>query len=142
MRAIGRFALAASAALAAAAPAAAAPGDRQFTVVADHNPAGALRALRAGVDFVKGHPGRQFRLILSGGGVIVAIPGTSSIQREAYKMIQGTRGLQVIACRETLEALSRANRRTIPVLPGVSSQRCAGLRNRMTVDGWQVAPGI
>lgn len=126
--------------LAAAAPASAGPGDMQFATVTTHDPSGFLRAFRAGEDFVKSGKGRKFRVILGGGGAIVAIPGTNVAQRDYMKARGG--GVQVIACKETIDALSKANKRRIPVLPGVTVMACAGLRNKMTVSGWQQAPGF
>jgi len=125
-----------------AAPAAAAPGDRQFVGVDRHDPSAFLRAVRAGADFVKGGRGRQFRVILANSGVIVVIPGTSTVQMQLAEATRGARGLQIIACRETIDALSKANRRRVPVLPGVTLMPCASLRNKMTVAGWQEAPGL
>lgn len=125
----------------APATAQAGPGDMQYTTIVSHDPSGFLRALRAGEDFVKGGRGRRFRLILASGGVIVAIPGTTTVQRD-YMKIGRRAGLEIIACKETIDALSKANRRRMPVLPGVSVQSCASLRNKMTVAGWQTAPGI
>ena len=139
----GALAASALALCAVAAPetAHAGPGDMQYTTLVTHDPSGFLRALRAGNDFVKGGRGRRFRVILASGGVIVAIPGTSTVQRDYMKM--GRRaGLEIIACKETIDALSKANRRRMPVLPGVSVQTCESLRNKMTVAGWQTAPGI
>jgi intracellular sulfur oxidation DsrE/DsrF family protein len=135
-------ALGGAAALALVAPPAhAAPGDRQYATLYNHDQSGFLRALRAGEDFVKGGRGRQFRIVLAGPGVIVVIPGTSAAQRE-YMKAGRARGLEIIACKETLDALSKANKRRIPVLPGVSVRTCQSLRNQMTVAGWQVAPGF
>lgn len=122
-------------------PAAAGPGDMQYATLTTHNPSGFLRAFRAGEDFVKGGRGRKFRLILGGGGVIVVIPGTSTAQSE-YIKTRRSGALQIIACKETIDALSKANKRRVPVLPGVSVLPCASLRNKMTVAGWQQAPGF
>jgi hypothetical protein len=72
--------------------------------------------------------------------VIVVIPGTSTVQRDYMKSRRA--GVQIIACRETLDALSQANKRRIPVLPGVTVEKCQSLRNKMTVAGWQTAPGF
>lgn len=122
------------------APAGAAPGDQQYVTISSHDPSAFLKALRAGADFVKGGRGRTFRIILAGAGVIVAIPGTSTVQRDFVRSRVG--GVQVLACKESMDALSAANRRRVPVIPGVSIQKCEGLRNKMTVAGWQTAPGI
>jgi hypothetical protein len=122
--------------------ASAAPGDRQFVAIGNHDPAALLRAVRAGVDFVRGGRGREFRIILSALGVVSVIPGQSTIQRELMTLRQRAPGLQIIACRETMDALSKANRRRVPTIPGISVQSCAGMRNKMTVAGWQNAPGI
>lgn len=140
-RPIVRAALGCAAMAVACLPAAAAPGDKQWTSISNHDPSAFLKALRAGADFVKGGRGRQFRIILASGGVIVAIPGTSTVQREYMKIPRGP-GLQIIACKETIDGLSKANRRRIPVLPGVSVQTCDGLRNKMVLQAWQPAPGI
>lgn len=121
-------------------PAAAAPGDSQFVGIENHDPRAFQRALRAGADFVKGGRGRRFNVILGGRGVILAIPGTSYVQRDLGKL--RAPGLKIIACRETIDALSRSNRRRVPVVAGVSVERCAGLRGRLTTTGWQEAPGL
>lgn len=136
-----RLALAAALAAAVAAPAAAAPGDLQYTTIVSHSPQAFVKALRAGEDFVKGGGGRRFRIILASAGVIVAIPSTSISQLE-YLKARRPRGLEIIACKETLDALARANKRRLPTLPGISVQPCASLRNKMNVAGWQIAPGI
>jgi hypothetical protein len=121
--------------------AAAAPGDRQYVTLLNHDQSTFLRALRAGNDFVAGGPGRRFRIVLATAGVVVAIPGTSAAQRE-YAKTRRRAGVEIIACKETIDALSKANRRRIPVLPGVSVQPCKSLRDRMNVSGWQLAPGL
>jgi intracellular sulfur oxidation DsrE/DsrF family protein len=128
-------------ALSVAPPAQAGPGDRQYATLYNHDQSGFLRAMRAGADFVKGGRGRQFRIVLAGPGVIVVIPGTSTAQRE-YMKNGRTPGVEIIACKETIDALSKANKRRIPVLPGVSVRPCKSLRNQMTVAGWQTAPGF
>lgn len=132
--------LAAALALPPLTSAAAAPGDQQYVTIVSHDPSGFLRALRAGADFVKGGRGRTFRIILAGAGVIIAIPGTSTVQRDYMKT--RVAGVQVFACKESIDALAKANRRPIPTLPGISVQKCESLRNKMDVAGWQVAPGI
>lgn len=121
-------------------PAAAAPGEKQFTVIVSHDQNRFLTAMRAGADFVK-RGGRQYRIVLATAGAIVAIPGSSTVQRDYMKMSR-PRGLEVVVCKETMQALERANKRRIPVLPGMSVQSCNGLRNKMILGGWQVAPGI
>jgi hypothetical protein len=137
--AVRRAALAAAFALVAGS-AQAAPGDRQYVLLTNHDQNAFLRALRAGQDFLKGG-GRQFRIVLANAGVVVMIPGTSTAQREYLKY--GRRaGLEILACKETIDALSKANRRRVPVLPGVTVQPCRSLRDRMNVAGWQVAPGF
>lgn len=144
MSPIGRLAVAAAlaaATLADAPVALAAPGDMQYSIVVDHNPNGLLRTMRAGADFVKSRRGKRFRVVLAGAGVIGVIPGSSTIQLEYMKKIRGS-GVEIIACKESMDALAKANKRRIPVLPGVSVQACQSLRNKMNVGGWQVAPGI
>ncbi|WP_020178281.1 hypothetical protein [Methylopila sp. M107] len=118
----------------------AAPGDEQYVTIVSHDPSMFLKALRAGGDFAKGGHGRKFRIILASAGAIVAIPGTSTVQRDYMKSRRP--GVEIIACRETIDALSQANRRRVPVLPGISVQKCQGLRNKMSVSGWQTAPGF
>ncbi|GLK81074.1 hypothetical protein [Methylopila turkensis] len=118
----------------------AAPGDKQFVGIENHDPRSFQRALRAGADFVRGGRGRQFQIILSGRGAILVIPGTSTVQRDMQTL--RAPGLKVVACRETMDALSRANRRRVPVIPGATVEKCEGLRNRLTVGGWQYAPGL
>ncbi|MFD1330653.1 hypothetical protein ACFQ4O_01415 [Methylopila musalis] len=120
--------------------AAAAPGDSQFVGIENHDPRAFQRALRAGSDFVKSGRGRRFSVILAGRGVILVIPGSSYVQRDLPKL--RVPGLKIIACRETVEALSRANKRRVPVVAGVTVERCDGLRSRLTTTGWQEAPGI
>lgn len=127
-------------ALAAPTAVQAGPGDRQFIGIENHDPRSFQRALRAGADFVRSGRGRQFRVILANRGVILAIPGTSTVQRDLMQL--RTPGLTVLACRESLAAIERSNRRRIPVIPGVAVTQCAGLRNQMSVSGWQNAPGL
>lgn len=122
-------------------PASAGPGDRQFTSIVSHDPSAFLTALRAGADFVKGGGGRRFRIILASGGAIVAIPGTSTVQRDYMRIRRGA-GLEIVACKETIDAFAKINKRRIPMLPGVSVRKCEGMRNKMTLEGWQTAPGI
>ncbi|MBM7850102.1 hypothetical protein JOD31_000314 [Methylopila capsulata] len=123
-----------------AAPASAAPGDEQYTILENHDPAAFQRALRAGSDFVKGGRGRKFNLILANRGVISVIPGTTTVQRDIGRL--RAPGLAIIACAETMRGLSEANRRRVPVVPGVTVRPCKGLRNKLDVSGWQRAPGI
>ncbi|GLK69541.1 hypothetical protein [Hansschlegelia plantiphila] len=121
---------------------AAAPGDRQFITIESHDPSAFLRAVRVGADFVKSGRGRQFRIILANGGVIVAIPGMALVQRDLPPILRGASGLGVVACKETIDLLSKANKRRVPVLPGVQVASCRSLRHQMTVAGWQTAPGL
>jgi hypothetical protein len=139
----GRTTLAAAiaaAALAFASPLAAAPGDKQYTIITIHSPQAFIKALRAGADFAGGK-GRRFRIVLASAGVIVAIPGVAISQLE-YMKTRRPAGLEIIACKETVDALSKANKRRMPTLPGIKVQTCASMRNKMTVDGWQTAPGL
>ncbi|MFC7053027.1 hypothetical protein ACFQI3_10045 [Hansschlegelia quercus] len=132
----------AAALLASGAPASAAPGDSQFVGLERHDPSALLKAVRAGSDFVKGGRGRQFRVILANAGVISVIPGVALVQRDLPPLLRGAGGLKIIACKETLDALARANRRRVPVISGVTVMSCRGLRNKMTVTGWQPAIGF
>jgi hypothetical protein len=132
----------AAALLAYGAPASAAPGDQQFVGLERHDPSALLKAVRTGSDFVKGHRGRQFRVILANAGVISVIPGVALVQRDLPPLLRGAGGLTIIACKETLDALGRANRRRVPVISGVTVMSCRGLRNKMTVAGWQPAIGF
>ncbi|MFC3693007.1 hypothetical protein [Chenggangzhangella methanolivorans] len=134
-------AAAAALSLALPTPAAAGPGDMQYVTIVDHSPQGFVRALRAGEDFVKGGRGRRFRIILAAAGVIVAIPSTSIAQLE-YMKKRRPAGLEIIACKETIDALAKANKRRLPTLPGISVKPCKSLKNQMTLAGWQNAPGI
>ncbi|HEY0291055.1 MAG TPA: hypothetical protein VGC51_01780 [Hansschlegelia sp.] len=137
-----RWAAAILVAAAATTGASAAPGDRQFITIESHDPSAFLRAVRVGADFVKSGRGRQFRIILANGGVIVAIPGMALVQRELPQILRGASGLGVVACKETIDLLSKANKRRVPVLPGVQVAACRSLRHQMTVAGWQTAPGF
>jgi len=123
-----------------AAPVWAAPGDEQYVTIENHDPAAFQRALRAGSDFVRSGRGRKFNLILANRGVISVIPGTTTVQRDIGRL--RAPGLTIIACAETMRGLSEANRRRVPVVPGVTVQPCNGLRNKLDVSGWQRAPGI
>ena len=124
----------------AVAPAAAAPGDEQYVMLDNHDPAAFQRALRAGSDFVRSGRGRKFNLILASRGVIPVIPGTTTVQRDIARL--KAPGLTIIACAETMRALAEANRRRVPVVPGVTVRSCKGLRNKLDVSGWQRAPGL
>lgn len=125
-----------------AAPAGAAPGDRQFVGLDRHDPSAVLKAVRAGSDFVKGGRGRQFRIILGNAAVISVIPGVVLVQRDLPPLLRGASGLTIIACKETLDALAKANRRRVPVIGGVTVMSCRNLRNQMQVAGWQPAIGF
>lgn len=139
----GRIALAAAlaaASLTLSTPLAAAPGDKQYTIITIHSPQAFIKALRAGAEFA-GSKGRRFRIVLASAGVIVAIPGVAISQLE-YLKTKRPGGLEIIACKETVDALAKANKRRMPTLPGIKVQPCASLRNKMTLDGWQTAPGL
>ena len=136
------FGVLAAVLLALGTPAWAAPGDRQFVGLERHDPSALLKAVRAGSDFVKSGRGRQFRVILANSGVISVIPGVVLVQRDLPPLLRGASGLTIIACKETLDALSRANRRRVPVISGVTVMSCRSLRNKMTVAGWQPAIGF
>lgn len=138
----GALVLAIAAALAPSGAAQAGPGDREFAAIDTHDPQGFLKAVRAGADFVKGGRGREFRVILANSGVISAIPGMVGAQRELPAAMKGAPGLRIIACSETVQLLEQANKRRMPLLPGVVKMPCKSLRNKMTVAGWQVAPGF
>lgn len=132
--------LAAVAVLAPAAPAAAAPGDMQYVGIDNHDPRAFQRALRTGADFVRSGRGRRFQIILAGRGVILVIPGTSTVQKDVGQL--RAPGLKIVACQETLAALQQANRKRIPVISGVTVEKCQGLRNRLSTTGWQTVPGL
>lgn len=133
-------ALACAALLATAAPAVAAPGDDQYVAIENHDPRSFQRALRTGSDFVKSGRGRRFQVILANRGVILVVPGTSTVQKDVAQL--RAPGLKIVACRETLDAISRANRGRVPVIPGVTVETCRGLLNRLSTTGWQTVPGL
>lgn len=142
-RAARRLTLAATlaaAALALPAPASAAPTEMQFATITTHNPQAFIKALRTGADFAASK-GRRFRIVLAAGGVIVAIPGVAISQLE-YMKTKRPAGLEIIACKETVDALSKANKRRMPTLPGIKVQSCESMRSKMMLAGWQPAPGL
>jgi hypothetical protein len=126
----------------ASTPAAAQAGTKQFVVIVNHDPARFSLALKAGRDFVAGG-GKTFQIILDNRAVLLAIPGSNTVQREYLDIIRRTRGLKVIACSETMQALQARNPgRRVPVLPGVSVAKCEGLRQRLQKEGYLPAVGI
>lgn len=129
-----------AAAVVAPRPAAAAPTEMQFTTISTHNPQAFIKALRAGADYANGK-GRRFRIVLAAAGVIVAIPGVAISQLE-YMKTKRPAGLEIIACKETIDALAKANKRRLATLPGIKVQSCESLRSKMMLAGWQPAPGL
>lgn len=114
---------------------------KQFVVISDHDPLRFSTALRAADDFL-GDQGTAFRIILNGRGVLLAIPGTTNVQKEYVAIKRKRPGLTVVVCKEVADALQKANKRKVPYLPGVQITPCANLRVQLERDGYQRAMGF
>jgi hypothetical protein len=137
-------ALAALLLAAAALPAAAQdrPGDRQYAVLTDHLPVAFDRALRTGADLIDRGQVKAFELLLTGRGLILAIPGSTNAQRGVVDLLRRHRGLRIVACKETVDALAAAARHRPQLLPGTVVEPCIGRLRKMDAAGWQRVPGL
>jgi hypothetical protein len=142
MKYIGAIAALALAAAAGPAAAQTQPGDRQYTVLTDHLPVAFDRALRTGADLIDRGQVRQFEVLLTGRGLILAIPGSTNAQRGVADLLRRHRGLRIVACKETVDALTSAARRRPQLLPGTAVEPCIGRLRKMDAAGWQRVPGL
>jgi hypothetical protein len=130
-------------ALAVSAEAQPRPGQRQYTTVVQHSPGELMTAIRAGQDALKSGDAREFRILLNGRGVLLVIPGTTSIQKEYVSSVPRTRGLTVIACKEIIDQLAKRNRgRRPPLLPGTRVEACKDATRKLDAAGWYRVPGL
>ncbi len=118
-------------------------GDRLYVVQFDHDQSKFSNALRTGADFLAGGSGRSFQIMLDGYGVLSAVRGVAVVQREYMEIKRKHPDLVVIVCKESADALSRANKgRRVPYLPGIRIAPCGGLRAKLEKDGWRPALGF
>lgn len=118
-------------------------GDRLYVVLIDHDQNRFSNALRTGADFLSGGSGRSFQILLDQYGVLSAVQGVAMTQREYVEIKRKHPDLVVIVCKESADALSRANKgRRVPYLPGIRIAPCNGLRAKLEKDGWRPALGF
>lgn len=118
------------------------PGDRQFVLIEDHDPRRLQRAARTARDLVAAGQVREFRIVLAGRAVLLAIPGSNIVQKEVAGIMASHRGIHLVVCAEVVDALARAAHRRPPLLPGTQVLACNGLGGRMNQAGWEPVPGL
>jgi hypothetical protein len=117
-------------------------GERLYVELVDHNPWQFTNALRAADDFLKAGGPRRFEIMMAYYGIFAAIPGVTIAQRDYLAIKRRNPGLTVVACKETFDRLAKANRRRVPLLPGMTLAPCKGRRERLERDGWRPALGF
>jgi hypothetical protein len=117
------------------------PGDRVFTVIDQHNATRLLQAARSGEDSLK-NGGREAQILLSGRGLLLTVPGFTNVQKDVMAIKRRNARLRIIACKETVDILTKANRRPPPMIPGVNVEACKGRIRHMESAGWQRMLGI
>lgn len=117
-------------------------GERLYVVLWQHDPLQFSNALRAADDFLGARSGRRFEIIMDYYGMFAAIPGVTVVQREYVEIKRRRPGLSVIVCKETFDKLSKANKRRLPVLPGMQVTTCKDRRKRLEEAGWREALGF
>lgn len=118
------------------------PGDRVYVVIDSHDPALFSSAVKTGGDFLAGGKGRVFEIILSGRGILLAIPGSTVAQKDYIDTKRAHPDLRLLVCKETADVLQKANRRRVPYLPGARIAPCSGLRAAYAKQGFQRAMGF
>lgn len=118
------------------------PGDRLYVVIDSHEPPLFSRALRTAGDFLAGGKGRIFEIVLTGRGILLAIPGSTIAQKDYIDVRRAHPDLRVLVCKETADVLQKANKRRVPYLPGARVASCAGLRETYAKQGFQRAMGF
>lgn len=129
-------ALALTSAMAAPAPAAPRPGDRQYTVIDQHDATALLRAARSGDDIIK-HGGTEVKIFLFGRGILLAVPGLSVAQKEVNEIRRKNPRVQLVVCKETLELLAKSTKRRPPLVPGTRIESCNNRSRELNAAGWQ-----
>ena len=126
-------AVALTSALAAPAPR---PGDRQYTVIDQHDATALLRAARSGDDIIK-HGGTEVKIFLFGRGILLAVPGLSVAQKEVNEIRRKNPRVQLVVCKETLELLAKSTKRRPPLVPGTRIESCNSRSRELNAAGWQ-----
>jgi hypothetical protein len=118
------------------------PGDRRFATIDSHSPVALDRALKTAADGLASGDIREFRIMLGGRAVLLVIPGSTIVQREAMKIMRAHPQIRVAACKETVDAITKMARQRPPLLPGVRVESCKGRVRDMEAAGWQRVPGL
>jgi hypothetical protein len=118
------------------------PGQQQYVLIQDHDPRRLQRAARTARDLVVAGQVRRFRIILSGPAVLLAIPGSNTVQKEIVGIMRRHPAIRLVVCREVVDALAKAAHRRPPLLPGTEALTCDGLGGRMEMAGWESVPGL
>jgi len=115
-------------------------GDRQYAAVDNHDPVQFLRILRDAQDMLKSGRGREFRIYLLDRGVLLVIPGSTNIQKEVFDIKRRNPNLKIIACKETVDAITKNAKRRPPLLPGTTIESCNNTSRRLDAAGWLRGP--
>ncbi|SHO65873.1 hypothetical protein SAMN02745172_02521 [Pseudoxanthobacter soli DSM 19599] len=120
------------------------PGDKVYILIGQHDPIKFSNALKAGGDFLAAGSGkgRVFEIALTGRGILLAIPGSTTAQRDYIAAKRAHPELRLLVCKETADVLQKANKRRIPYLPGVRIAPCRDLLANYSKDGYQRALGF
>jgi hypothetical protein len=118
------------------------PGDRVYTLIEQHNPGKFLQAARSAEDTLK-NGGREAQIMLAGRGILMVVPNFTNVQRDIAAIQNRSRGLRIIACKETVDMLARSNHnRQPPMMRGVSVEYCKDRVRKLQSAGWQPMLGI
>jgi hypothetical protein len=120
---------------------AARPGERVFTLINDHQPTRLLQAARSAEDTLK-RGGREAQIMLNGRAIMMVIPGFTNVSKQVMDIKSRNPRLRITACKETVDVLTKANRRPPPLMRGVNVEPCRGRAQQLQSAGWQRMLGI
>ncbi|HVV93299.1 MAG TPA: hypothetical protein VHD15_07765 [Hyphomicrobiales bacterium] len=118
------------------------PGQLQYVLIDDHDPRRLERAARTARDLAAAHQVKEFRIVLLGPAVLLAIPGSNIVQKEVEGIVRRYPAIHLVVCREVVDALAKAAHRRPPLLPGTQVLTCNGLGGLMNKGGWEPVPGL
>lgn len=119
------------------------PGERQFTIVQGHDPIGLERAVETGASVLRAKAAREFRVYVGGRAVLLIIRGVPTVvQKNVEKTVRSTRGLTLIACKETIDVIVRQAKARPPLIANARIETCNGRRDSLRKQGWQEPIGF
>lgn len=114
------------------------PGDRQFTIIQGHDPLGLERAVETGAGVIRAGGAREFRVYVGGRAVFQLIRGVPSVvQKKIASTVSSTRGLVLVACKETIDVIVKQAKARPPLIANARIETCNGRRQQLRKEGWQ-----